>query len=117
MPCAEWYTSVEGLLGRRLRGLLRTANRGVHRTIGGDAVGPRVRMTDVKQRASRSTPRCSNQASRDLVSVHNLGGRPLTWNEPRCTSDDQRRRRTSPGVDCRPANWQSVSREYTSNIR
>eukprot|EP00959_Pyramimonas_sp_CCMP1952_P321715 6731961-Pyramimonas_sp.AAC.1 len=24
---------------------------------------------------------------------------------------------TSPGVDCRPAMWQSVGREYTSNIR
>eukprot|EP00976_Prorocentrum_cordatum_P061528 1176343-Prorocentrum_minimum.AAC.3 len=25
--------------------------------------------------------------------------------------------RPSPGVDCRPAMWQSVGREYTSNIR
>eukprot|EP00976_Prorocentrum_cordatum_P028357 575070-Prorocentrum_minimum.AAC.6 len=23
----------------------------------------------------------------------------------------------SPGVDCRPAMWQSIDREYTSNIR
>eukprot|EP00959_Pyramimonas_sp_CCMP1952_P125137 2616186-Pyramimonas_sp.AAC.1 len=25
--------------------------------------------------------------------------------------------KSSPGVDCRPAMWQSAGREYTSNIR